>query len=152
MTFQICGKWKLKVTSPIWSRIIIQSFWPFPFQKWKWKWTYRTLFVCLFAIISNLFPDCPKKSYGPRFGNAVLFCNIFWWGNLNHRRRWDAKRDRQPAIRLETIRSRLDTESHLPYRGFIGAVLEIMQIWQSKWSPSVYVYLKIQTLERPKAP
>ena len=37
MTFLTCGEWKLKVTCPKWSRIILRSFWALQSSKYKLK-------------------------------------------------------------------------------------------------------------------
>ena len=51
------GKWTLKVTSPIWSRIILRSCWPFPLSKFKANMDLQTpyLFLLFVAIFSNMF-------------------------------------------------------------------------------------------------
>ena len=41
-TFRIWGKWKLKLPSPPWILIFLQSFWPFPFLKFRVKMDLHT--------------------------------------------------------------------------------------------------------------
>ena len=52
-------KWTLKVTSAVWSRIILRTFWPWPLSKFRANMDLQTpyLFLPYVAIFSNIFLD-----------------------------------------------------------------------------------------------
>ena len=72
MTLWVFVKWKLKVTSPIWSRIILRSFLPFQSSKHRMKMTSQTptgcvisfwqLFIGVLVSIYSIGPDVSSKS------------------------------------------------------------------------------------------